>query len=63
MTRAVGGTFLRQLVEWVPSDGLLRTEDEIIREVFALLLFERLGNRIRERLAVVAQATRPRPSS
>lgn len=49
---------LRQIAEWVASDGLLRTDEELIGEVFDALPFERLGSRIRERLETVARATR-----
>jgi len=38
--------------------GLLRTDDELIRDIFAELPFERLGSRIRERLRNVAQGVR-----
>jgi very-short-patch-repair endonuclease len=44
---------LRQIAEWVTSDGLLRTDEELIREIFETLPFKRLGNRIRERLKTV----------
>ena len=53
---------LRQIAEWVASDGLLRTDEELIREIFAALPFERLGSRIRERLESVANVARQRPS-
>jgi very-short-patch-repair endonuclease len=49
---------LRQIAEWVMSDGLLRTDEELIREVFDALPFERLGRRIRERLEKVLQVVR-----
>jgi hypothetical protein len=49
---------LRQIAEWVASDGLLRTDEELIREIFGALPFERLGSRIRERLETVVNATR-----
>jgi hypothetical protein len=49
---------LLQIVEWVVSDGLLRTEDELIREVFAPLPFQRLGTRIQTRLKAVVHAAR-----
>ena len=52
---------LHQIAQWVASDGLLRTE-ELIREIFAALPFERLGSRIRERLEAVANVARQRPS-
>jgi very-short-patch-repair endonuclease len=49
---------LRQIAEWVISDGLLRTDDELIQEIFETLPFERLGNRIRERLKKVVEVVR-----
>ena len=52
---------LRQLAEWVASDGLLRTDDEFVRCMLEELPFNRLGARIRERLeGVVRQMTRTR---
>ena len=51
---------LRQIAEWVVSDGLLRTDNELIREIFDALPFERLGSRIRERLEKVAVHRRQR---
>jgi very-short-patch-repair endonuclease/DNA polymerase III delta prime subunit len=41
---------LIMLVEWVGSDGLLRTDEEWCQEVLQLLPFTRLGNRIKYRL-------------
>lgn len=49
---------LRQITEWVTSDGLLRTDEELIREVFKTLPFERLGHRIRGRLMAVVDVLR-----
>jgi very-short-patch-repair endonuclease len=49
---------LRQLAEWVGSDGLLRTVDELVSEMFAVLPFQRMGARIRTRLEAVAQLLR-----
>jgi very-short-patch-repair endonuclease len=49
---------LRRIAEWVASDGLLRTDEELVREIFDVLPFERLGNRIRERLETVVRAAR-----
>ena len=49
---------LGQIAEWVASDGLLRTDEELIREIFDTLPFERMGNRIRERLKSVADSVR-----
>lgn len=47
---------LLQIAEWVVSDGLPRTDKEIVSEVFKELPFSRMGNRIRERLErIVAQ--------
>lgn len=51
---------LRQIAEWVISDGLLRTDEELIREIFETLPFERLGNRIRQRLKAVVEVVRRR---
>jgi very-short-patch-repair endonuclease len=39
---------LRDLAKWVASDGLLRTDEEWMRDMFELLPFDRLGARIRE---------------
>jgi very-short-patch-repair endonuclease len=49
---------LRQIADWVTSDGVLRTDEELIREVFETLPFERLGKRIRERLKTVVETVR-----
>ena len=49
---------LRQIAEWIQSDGLLRTDDELIRDILEVLPFQRLGGRIRERLQNVAQSVR-----
>jgi len=46
---------LLQIAEWVTSDGLLRTDDELIREIFAKLPLARMGSRIRERLNEVVK--------
>jgi len=53
-----GDRELRQIAEWVTSDGLLRTDEEVIREIFETLPFERLGRRIRERLKTVVEVVR-----
>ncbi|WP_447973689.1 hypothetical protein [Nitrospira sp. Kam-Ns4a] len=49
---------LRQIAEWVISDGLLRTDEELIREIFETLPFERLVSRIKERLKGVVKDLR-----
>lgn len=49
---------LRQIAEWVASDGLLRTDEEFIREILDTLPFERMGSRIRERLRNVVAVVR-----
>ena len=54
---------LRQIAEWIQSDGLLRTDEELIRDVFEVLPFQRLGGRIRERLQNVARSVRRRRDS
>lgn len=46
---------LREIAEWVCLDGLLRTEEELIRDIFEILPFQRLGGRIRKRLKAVAR--------
>jgi len=51
---------LQQLAEWVASDGLLRTDEEFIHDIFDMLPFQRMGGRIRERLKAVAQVVRHR---
>jgi very-short-patch-repair endonuclease len=47
---------LRKLALWVKSDGLLRTNDEMIREIFKLLPFTRMGTRIKARLEATVRA-------
>lgn len=49
---------LCQIAEWVASDGLLRTDEELLRDIFHTLPFKRMGGRIRERLEAVAEAVR-----
>ncbi len=46
---------LRRIAEWIQSDGLLRTDEELIRDIFEVLPFQRLGGRIRDRLQDVAR--------
>jgi very-short-patch-repair endonuclease len=46
---------LRRIAKWILSDGLLRTDEELIREIFEVLPFSRIGVRIHERLKDVAQ--------
>jgi very-short-patch-repair endonuclease len=48
-------TELRQLADWIASDGLLRTDDEFVRCMLEELPFNRLGARIRERLEEVVR--------
>ena len=38
---------LRQVVQYVISDGLLRTDEEILRQAMDVLGFQKLGSRIR----------------
>jgi very-short-patch-repair endonuclease len=54
---------LRQIAEWIASDGLLRTDEELIHEMFGMLPFQRMGGRIRERLKEVAEVIRRRQES
>jgi hypothetical protein len=48
------------IADWIASDGLLRTDEELIRDIFGTLPFQRMGNRIRERLEKVAVPRRQR---
>lgn len=48
---------LLALAGWVLSDGLLRTREELIRDILEELPFNRMGARIRERLERIAQKT------
>ncbi len=49
---------LLAIVAWVAADGVLRTDDEFIRLAAAELPFERLGSKIRERLAATVESWR-----
>jgi hypothetical protein len=51
-------TDLQKIAAWVASDGMLRTDEELIREIFDALPFERLGSRIRDRLETIAKTAR-----
>jgi len=46
---------LRQLAQWIVSDGLLRTDEEFVRELFDALPFQRMGTKIRTRLERIAR--------
>ena len=48
---------LQDIVRWVRSDGRLRTDDEILEEVMAVLEFSRRGTRIVERINAAVAAT------
>jgi len=52
---------LTALVNWVESDGRLRTDDEIVDEV-ARLLFQRKGSRIEARIGEAIARLRRRPT-
>ncbi|HEX5717327.1 MAG TPA: AAA domain-containing protein [Thermoanaerobaculia bacterium] len=52
---------LREIAEWVASDGQLRTDEEFIREIFDTLPFHRMGGRIRQRLKIIVQEILRRP--
>jgi len=49
---------LAELVKWVESDGLNRTEEEVITETIAELGFTRRGNRIVEAVKRARQMAR-----
>lgn len=55
-------TELYEIAEWITSDGLLRTDEQLSREIFDFLPFQRMGDRIRKRLITVAQGMRFRSS-
>ena len=50
---------LRQLVQWIESDGLNRTHEELLNAVFDELPFQRLGPRIRKYLQKIIQNLYP----
>lgn len=49
---------LRAAAEWINSDGLLRTDEELMRLLFDMLPFQRMGSRIEDRLRSVATSMR-----
>lgn len=49
---------LKKLAEWVCSDGVLRTDEEIVEEMFRELHYSRRGARILARLKKAVDATR-----
>ena len=46
------------LMRWIQSDGVLRTDEELIREAFDELPFQQLGSRIRQCLADAVERSR-----
>ena len=51
---------LARLISWVTSDGQLRTDDEVLREMVEVLGFKRRGARIDLRLRQAIQQWRGR---
>jgi hypothetical protein len=49
---------LVQLIQWVSSDGQLRTDDEIITEMVSVLGFSRRGTRIEAAIQTALQIWR-----
>ncbi len=49
---------LRRLVEWVRSDGMLRTEEELIEEVMRDLGFQRRGRNVVARITSAIRTSR-----
>ena len=47
---------LRSVVKWIESDGRLRTEDDLIRDVMHFLGFRKRGSRI---LVAIREAMKP----
>jgi hypothetical protein len=46
---------LQQMVEWVRSDGRLRTNEEIVDEVAHELGFQRIGRKIHDAIWIAIQ--------
>jgi very-short-patch-repair endonuclease len=49
---------LIQLIEWIQSDGLLRSDEELVSELIPLLGFRRRGSRIEEELRFAIESSR-----
>jgi very-short-patch-repair endonuclease len=49
---------LARLVRWIESDGILRTEDELLREVMEQLGFERRGRRVVSQITAAIREAR-----
>jgi len=49
-----------QLIDWISSDGKLRTDDEIVREMVSTLGFSRRGERIEAAIKNALQMSRSR---
>jgi hypothetical protein len=49
---------LRRIVAWVASDGLLRTDEELLRDVMDELRLHRAGIRIRTAIEAAIEAER-----
>jgi hypothetical protein len=49
------------VVDWIMSDGLLRTDVDLMREILAALGLRRLGDVIRRRLETAVESYRRRP--
>ena len=49
------------LLHWIASDGLLRTDDELMRTAREELGFEKMGSKIRRRLEEAVEAWRGKP--
>ena len=49
---------LQRIEKWVKSDGLNRTDKELVREMFKELPFKKMGPRIRRRLEAVSRRHR-----
>lgn len=54
--QAYSMTTLLDLVHWITSDGLLRTDDELFEELMLALGFSRRGSRITEKLRATIAA-------
>jgi len=46
---------LRDLLDWVLSDGISKPDEQLVEELFSLLPFEKMGPRIRARLTEIVE--------
>jgi hypothetical protein len=49
------------IARWIESDGTLRTEEQVLAEMMAVLGFQRRGSKIEPTLRAAIRAARRRP--